>query len=175
MTDLRSAAVPPLSDEDHLRGAPGAALVIVYADFSCPRCALAHARLRDAPLRVAFRHFALRARDPRAPALACAAEAAALQGSFWEMHDSLLCDQGHLDDPHLWERARELGLELDRFESDRRHPDLAARVARDVTGALRAGVTVTPTLVVDGRLHPGSPTLEFVRALRDPRGAAAPR
>ena len=73
--------------------------------------------------------------------LAHAAEAAALQGRFWEMHDSLLEDQAHLDDPHLWERCERLGIDLDRFEADRRSEAVAERVERDFRSGIRAGVT----------------------------------
>ena len=119
----------------------------MYADFTCPRCAVAHARLRAEPVRVVFRHLALKARHPRAVALALAAEAAAAQGAFWPFHDSLFADQGRTDDPHLWARAEELGLDLDRFERDRRGDDAAARVKRDTREALRAGATTTPTIL----------------------------
>ena len=64
-----------------------------------------------------FRHFPVTSKHPRARVLAAAAHAAGLQGRFWEMHDSLLEDQGHLDDPHLWERAERIGLDLERFEA----------------------------------------------------------
>jgi protein-disulfide isomerase len=89
--------------------------------------------------------------------LACAAEAAALQGAFWEFHDSLFADQGHLDPPHLWERCRDLGLDLDAFERDRRSDAVAERVKRDFRSAIRAGVTTTPTLFVDAEAYPGVP------------------
>ena len=123
---------------DDLRSAPIPALragdhvrgagqiVLFYGDFACPRCALAHA-----------------------------AEAAALQGAFWAFHDSLYADPGRLDDPHLWERAETLGLDVARFDADRRSDTVAARVTRDVREAMRAGIITTPTLVVDGVLHPG--------------------
>lgn len=156
MSDLRSARVPPLREDDHVRGAADAPLVVVYGDFACPHCALVHQRLRERPVRRAFRHFALRAKHPRALPLAHAAEAAALQGRFWPFHDALYADQGRLDDPHLWERARALGLDLERFEADRRSDAVAARVARDVRDAMRAGIVATPTLVVDGELVPGA-------------------
>jgi protein-disulfide isomerase len=97
-----------------------------------------------------FRHFALRAKHPRAVALAHAVEAAAAQGAFWELVDALYADQGRLEDPHLWERCEALGLDLDRFEVDRRSPAVAERVRRDVTDALRAGATATPTVWVAG-------------------------
>jgi protein-disulfide isomerase len=89
--------------------------------------------------------------------LAAAAEAAARQGRFWEMHDSLLEDQGHLDDPHLWERARRFALDLDRFEADRRSDALAERVERDFRSGIRAGVATTPTQFACGEAHPGVP------------------
>ena len=89
--------------------------------------------------------------------LAHAAEAAALQGAFWEMHDSLYADQGRLDDPHLWERCRRLGLDLERFERDRRSGVVAERVERDFRAGIRAGVVTTPALFVDGTMHAGVP------------------
>lgn len=146
---MRSAAAPPLRDDDHVRGPAQAPLVIVYADFTCPRCAVAHLRLAEAGVRVAFRHLALRAKHPRSVALAHAAEAAGAQGAFWELHDALYADQGRTDDPHLWTHAERLGLDLGRFESDRRAPAAADRVARDVREALRAGATTTPALFAD--------------------------
>ena len=104
-----------------------------------------------------FRHFPVVSKHPRARVLAHAAEAAALQGRFWELHDSLMADQGRLDDPHLWERCRELGLDLDRFEADRRSDAAAARVGRDFSTGIRAGVVTTPTLFVAGEAFPGVP------------------
>jgi len=116
----------------------------MYGDFECPYCAAEVGRLHDA--RVVFRHFPVVSKHPRSRRLAHAAEAAALQGAFWEMHDSLFADQGHLDDPHLWERVEELGLDLERFEEDRRSPEVAARVDRDFRSGIAAGVMKTPTL-----------------------------
>ncbi len=148
MEDLRSAPPPALRDDDHVRGDPDATLVVLYADFTCPRCALAHERLTCARARVVFRHMALRAKHPRAVPVACAAEAAAAQGCFWPFADALYADQGRLDDPHLWERARRLGLDLERFDEDRRDPLITARVQGDTRAALAAGATTTPTLFV---------------------------
>ena len=133
-----------------MRGPADAPLVVVYADFECPYCAVVHEHLRDRPLRVAFRHFPVRSKHPRAWAAACAAEAAGRQGAFWPMHDALFSDQGRLEDPHLWARAERLGIDLDRFEADRRGPDVAERVEDDFTGGIRAGVTTTPAAFVDG-------------------------
>lgn len=132
--------------------------MIVYADFQCPYCAAVDARLRHLPVRVVFRHFPVRTVHPRAPAAAHAAEAAACQGAFWPMHDALFDDQGRLDDPHLWARARSLGLDVDAFEADRRSPGVRTRVRADFRAGIRAGVAATPTLFVDGRRHSGRPT-----------------
>jgi len=163
--DLRSAPVPPPDEtRDHARGPLDAPLVIFYGDFACPRCALAHERLSAGPaLRLVFRHFALRSKHPRAQALACAAEAAALQGCFWELHDLLLEQPGRQEDPDLWAHATALGLDLERFQSDRRSEVIAARVKHDLRGGMRAGVAAAPTLVVRGALYPGPPaSIDFI-------------
>ena len=137
----------------------GAVVVLEYGDYECPYCARADLLLAGvAGVTRVFRHFPVVSKHPRARVLACAAEAAALQGAFWEMHDSLFGDQGRLDDPHLWERARRLGLDLERFEADRRSDAVAARVERDFRTAVRAGVVRTPTLFVDRVQHPGVPS-----------------
>jgi protein-disulfide isomerase len=139
---LRSAPVPPPAEDDHIRGE--GPVVIVYGDYECPYCAAELAKLDGVTL--VFRHFPVVSKHPRSRRLAAAAEAAALQGRFWEMHDALYADQGHLDDPHLWERARGLGLDLDRFEEDRRSETVAARVDRDFRSGISAGVMKTPAL-----------------------------
>jgi protein-disulfide isomerase len=143
--DLTSAACPGLRPDDHVRG--DGPLVVMYADFACPRCAVEALRLRDAGTRVAYRHFALRTRHPRSVALALAAEAAAAQGAFWPFHDALFADQGRIDDPHLWDRCERLGLDVDRFEADRRGAAAGERVRRDTREGMRAGVTATPALL----------------------------
>ena len=141
--------------------------MIEYSDLECPYCARTSRLLDELPLRRVFRHFPVVSKHPRARVLAVAAEAAALQGFFWEMHDSVVADQGHLDDPHLWERCERLGLDVDRFERDRRADALAARVDRDFRSGIRAGVTSTPTLFVDGMAHPGVPDAALLALLRD--------
>ncbi len=139
--------------------------MIEYADFECPYCAQADGVLQGLALRRVFRHFPVVSKHPRARLLAHAAEAASLQGRFWEMHDSLMADQGHLDDPHLWERCGRLGLDLERFERDRRSDGVAARVERDFRSGIRAGVVTTPTLFVDGQAHAGVPDRRLLARL----------
>jgi protein-disulfide isomerase len=131
--------------------------VIVYGDYECPYCAAVDLRLAGAPARVAFRHFPVTSAHPRAQAAACAAEAAALQDAYWPMHDALFADQGRLEDPHLWARARALGLDVQRFDADRRSPAVAEAVRAQFRAGVRAGVVTTPTLFVEGRRHSGRP------------------
>jgi protein-disulfide isomerase len=102
---------------------------------------------------VVFRHFPVRSSHPRAWPAACAAEAAAHQGRFWEMHDLLFADQARLEDPHLWDRAQQLGLDLDRFDADRRRDEVRQRVKSDFRSGVRAGVVTTPAVFAwhDGR------------------------
>jgi protein-disulfide isomerase len=155
LTELTSAPLPPLSADDHVRGPEDAVAVIVYGDFECPYCAALAGKLDLVRLRVAFRHFPVRSSHPRAWAAAAAAEAAARQGRFWEMHDLLFADQGRLEDPHLWARARTLGLDLERFETDRRGADVEARIRRDFESGVRGGIVTTPTLVAGAVVHAG--------------------
>jgi protein-disulfide isomerase len=155
LTRWTSTPPPEPGPDDHVRGE--GPLVIEYADLECPYCAKADALLADLPVKRLFRHFPVVSKHPRARVLAHATEAAARQGRFWDFHDSLYDDQGHLDDPHLWARCRELGVDLDRFEADRRSDEVAERVERDFRSGIRAGVTTTPTLFIAGRAHPGVP------------------
>jgi protein-disulfide isomerase len=162
-TPWSSAPPPEPGPDDHVRGS--GPVVIEYADLECPYCAAAHLILKKLPITRVFRHFPVVSKHPRAKVLAAAAHAAGLQRCFWEMHDSLLEDQGHLDDPHLWARAERFGLDLDHFEADRRSAEAAERVGRDFRGGIRAGVTTTPTQFVDGRAHPGVPGPPFLESL----------
>jgi protein-disulfide isomerase len=166
VTDLRSAPLPPVTGSDHVRGPAGAPLIVEYASFECHFCRMAHLRLDPLALRRAFRHFPVKSKHPRAWPAACAAEAAGLQGRFWDFHDSLYADQARLEDPHLWARAEALGLDVGRFDSDRRSESVAARVKADFSGAVRAGVVTTPALFgPDGSMHSGAVGEELVAHL----------
>jgi protein-disulfide isomerase len=152
MTELTSAEVPALDPDDHARG--DGEQLIVYADLGCPHCAAAWERISTLPNRIVFRHFPVASKHPRAPALHAAAEAAGNQGAFFELVDSLFADRAHVDDPHLWQRAEDLRLDLERFNDDRRSDAIAARVRRDFESGIRAGVAATPTLFRDARQVP---------------------
>ena len=148
--------VPPVGPDDHVRGSGRE--VIVYGDYECPFCAAFEARLGE--FEVCFRHFPVRTSHPRAHAAACAAEAAARQGAFWAMHDALFADQGRLEDPHLWARAERLGLDVERFDADRRSVEVVALVKAGFREGVRAGVATTPTAFVDGEIFPGRTALQ---------------
>jgi protein-disulfide isomerase len=154
VSELTSAGVPPIRADDHVTGEGAEA--IVYADFGCPYCAGSWAKLRELRLRLCFRHFPMASKHPRAAALHAAAEAAGAQGSFWEMCDSLYADRGHVDDPHLWERAERFGLDVERFRAGCRSDAVRERIERDFVSGIRAGVAGTPTAFADGRMiHAG--------------------
>jgi protein-disulfide isomerase len=145
MVDLGSAPIPAVGPDDHVRGM-GEEGLIVYADLGCPRCAGSWPRLRERPGRLVFRHFPVASKHPRSPALHAAAEAAGRQGHFYALVDSLYADRGRVDDPHLWERVESLGLDLDRFEADRRAEWAEVRIKRDFRSGIRAGVAGTPAV-----------------------------
>jgi protein-disulfide isomerase len=154
LTRLTSAAVPPPGAADHARG-EGEDLV-VYVDLGCPRCAAQWQRVCELSMRVVFRHFPVASKHSRAPALHAAAEAAGRQDRFFEMVDSLFAERGWVDDPHIWDRARRLGLDLDRFEADRRSDEVAIRLRHDFESGIRAGVTATPALFRGAALLSGA-------------------
>ena len=136
--------MPLPGPDDHRRGE--GPVLIVYADLGCPHCSSAWAEISPREATVVFRHFPVASKHPRSPALHAAVEAAGRQGRFFEMVDSLYADRGHVDDPHLWQRAERLGLDLERLEADRRSDAVAARVRRDFESGIRAGVTATPAV-----------------------------
>ena len=117
--------------------------------------------MRASPARVCFRHFPVRSKHPRGWAAAAAAEAAAAQDAFWPMHDALFADQGRLEDPHLWARAERLGLDVGRFDADRRSDAVRKRIDADFRAGIRAGVVATPTVFAFGERIDGRPGQEF--------------
>src|SRR4029077_17680469 len=130
---------------DHVRGSSVGPQLVVYGDFECPYTAAAMREIGrllegDPVFELVFRHFPLRGIHPHAQAAAEAAEAAARQARFWEMHDLLFRSQLHLEDADLRRDAERVGLDLARFESDLLDPAIAARVERDVQSGERSGV-----------------------------------
>jgi len=154
---------PPLSAEDHVDGPGRAPLeLVMYGDFQCPYCTAAYPimrRVRDqlaGRLRFAFRHFPLRDVHPDAQGAAEAAEAAAAQGAFWQMHDRMYESRGALSREDLIAHAGGLGLDAGRLAAELDSSVHAPRVQRDLDSGLTSGVRGTPTFFVGGRLHAGS-------------------
>ena len=159
----RQLALAPLDENvDHVRGAPAGHLILEYGDYECPYSRQAfHAiqqieRELGGTIRFAFRHFPLTGIHPHALAAAAAAEAAALQGRFWDMHELLFHRQKALEDGDLRRYAVQLGLDAAVFDQDRAGPAVAGRIRRDVDSGLASGqVLGTPTLFIDGVVHCG--------------------
>ncbi|MDX6700439.1 MAG: hypothetical protein QOF26_665, partial [Baekduia sp.] len=130
-------------------------------DFECPYCGRAEPVVRqllnthDEDLRYVFRHLPLTDVHPNAQLAAEAAEAAAGQGAFWEMHDRLLEHQDELAPADLHRHAEALGLDVERFADELRRRRHAARVTEDVASADASGVSGTPTFFINGRRHHG--------------------
>src|SRR5947207_1421241 len=160
---VRDAPLEPLNASvDHVRGPESAPLILEYGDYECPYSRRAYREIQRVEkrlpggVRFAFRHFPLISIHPHALAAAAAAEAAALQGRFWEMHDLLFHRQQALDDKDLRRYAKELGLESGRFEIDRGSDPVLLRIERDVRSGIATGeVRGTPTVFIDGVVHAG--------------------
>jgi protein-disulfide isomerase len=159
----RQSALTPLDDADHVRGPTGAHLILEYGDYECPYSRQAFRgierveRQLSGGIRFAFRHFPLVEIHPHAFAAAAAAEAAALQDRFWEMHTLLFHRQKVLADDDLQRYAAELELDVARFDHDRASPDVLLRIRRDVESGIATGeVRGTPTLFIDDVVHGGS-------------------
>ena len=159
----RQLALAPLDEKaDHVRGLPAGRLIIEYGDYECPYSRQAfHAieqveRQLGGNMRFAFRHFPLTGIHPHALAAAAAAEAAALQGRFWDMHELLFHRQKALEDGNLRGYAAQLDLEVALFDRDRSSTAVLERIGRDVGSGLASGqVLGTPTLFIDGVVHRG--------------------
>jgi protein-disulfide isomerase len=155
----------------HVAGPPSGPHVVLWGDVTCPRCQQAVLRLRAAPVRLEWRHLVLRARGPRPRALACALEAAAAQGAFWPVLDALVAQPGRTEDPDLWALAERQGLDVARFDADRRGDAATARIAADLRAGLAAGASGTPAILAPGRpLDHGVPDDAWVAALLDEQG-----
>jgi protein-disulfide isomerase len=163
--------MPVTEGRDHIQGAPGAAVTLVeYGDYECPYCGAAHPIVKEAQarmgerLRFVFRNFPINTSHPHAEQAAEAAEAAASQGRFWQMHDILFENQKRLRDQDLSAYAEKLGLDVELFDKDLAEHVHAARVREDFMSGVRSGVNGTPTFYINGARHDGSYELETLLA-----------
>jgi Na+/H+ antiporter NhaA len=166
-------------NRDHLRGPVKAPVTVVeYGDFECPYCGRAEPVVREllgdfGDVRYVWRHLPLSDVHPHAQLAAEAAEAAADQGAFWEMHDLLLAHQDALELDDLVGYARQLGLDLERFEKTLGERAATPRVAEDVDSADLSGVSGTPTFFINGRRHYGAYDIATLSAAVRAAGARA--
>ena len=165
----------PVTERDHAQGPATAAVTLVeYGDYECPHCGRAYPIVKEVQrrlgddLRFVFRNFPLREIHPHAEHAAEAAEAAATQGLFWEMHDALFERQHALDDHHLIAYALELGADEQQFRRELTSQTHAARVRGDFLTGVRSGVNGTPTFFINGVRYDGPWDVEtLTRALRE--------
>ena len=158
-------AVPlkiPVSESDHSHGGEGAALTLLqYGDFQCSYCRLAFDSVKKiqvefgGELRFVHRNFPNSEVHPDAWNAAKAAEAAALRGKFWEMHDLLYMNQEKLDLESLRGYARQLGLEDAVFVGDMNSPGVVERIMGDFRGAVESKVSTTPAYFINGFRYEG--------------------
>jgi protein-disulfide isomerase len=167
---------PAVRAGDHIEGPDDAPITLVeYGDYECPYCRMAYPIVKSAQrelssqLRFVFRNFPLAEIHPHARHAAQAAEAAAAQGKFWEMHDMLFEHQHALEDADLVRYAEMLGLDTGRVSRALKEGTYAKRVREDFRSGVRSGVNGTPTFFVNGERYDGPWANEkvFIRALRD--------
>jgi protein-disulfide isomerase len=169
----------PVSERDHAQGPPdGPVTLVEYGDYECPYCGKAYPLVKriqqrmGARLRFVFRNFPLNTVHAHAGIAAQAAEAAAAQGKFWEMHDLLYEHQHDLADSDMVRYALKLGLEVYRFESDLSGEVFAQRVSDDFRGGVRSGVNGTPTFFVNGVRYDGPYDYDSLRAALEQAASA---
>lgn len=161
LASVTTSRLAPLEDAlDHVRGLASARLVLEYGDYECPFSRQAYRVIqrleRRLQIRFAFRHFPLTRIHPHALAASRAAEAAGLQGRYWEMHETLFHRQQALEDDDLRGYAAALALDAGQFERDRASEAVLERIARDVRSGHASGeVRGTPTIFIDGLLYQG--------------------
>ena len=162
---------PPVSTRDHTAGSHDAPVTLVeYGDYQCPYCGAVHPviqRLQKAlgkKLRFIFRNFPLMQAHPYALMAAETAEAAALQGKFWEMHDFIFENQESLAPEALPAWANELGLDMKKFATAIKERSVVKRIEEDRQSGIESGVNGTPTFFINGTIYEGDDDYESLRA-----------
>jgi protein-disulfide isomerase len=152
----------PVSKTDHSEGPDKAPLILVkYGDYECPYCGQAFPIVKriqkffKGDLKFVFRNFPLATAHPNAMAAAAAAEAAGLQGKFWEMHDLLYQNQENLDGESLLKYGEKLKLDMKKYKNDMAGQEVADRIAADFDGGVRSGVNGTPSFFINGARFDG--------------------
>jgi protein-disulfide isomerase len=152
----------PVTPADHIQGDERAPVVLVeYGDYECPHCGHAYPIVKQVQehfgkrLAFVFRNFPLSEMHPNAEPAAEAAEFAAAQGRFWEMHDGIFENQEALGRPLLLELAEKLGISTRALDRALDEEEYAPRVKEDFLGGVRSGVNGTPTFFINSHRHDG--------------------
>lgn len=160
-----STLKPEVNSNDHIQGNDTASVTIVeFGDYQCQFCGDAYPILKEIEetfgrqIRFVFRHFPLANAHQYAVPAALAAEAASLQGKFWEMHDALFDNQYRLNGDLFDELAETIGLDLERFQQDSVSDALREKVEHDFDSGVRSGVNGTPSFYVNGTKFDGGVT-----------------
>jgi protein-disulfide isomerase len=169
--DSTDALAIPVTESDHALGPANAAVTLVeYGDYECPDCLNAFPIVQQLQekfgdrMRFVFRHFPRNSIHPHAGVAAQAAEAAALQGKFWEMHEIIFRNQHRLGDVDFGNLALKVGAELYSFESAVQSKAVVQRVEQDYQGGQRSNVRGTPTFFINGREYTGKKDFESLSA-----------
>ena len=160
-----------VSEQDHTQGPQDAPVTLVeYGDYQCPHCAKAHAEIKRLQkhfgnsLLFAFRNFPLTQMHPLAQAAAEAAEFAASQNKFWEMHDGIFQHQTELSIDLLKRLATQNGIDAQALANALGQGDFAERVKSDFLSGVRSGVNGTPTFFLNGQRHDTQPDFDSLSA-----------
>lgn len=161
MTVNSELFVPP-STQDHIQGVLSATVVLVmYGDYQCSQSADVYRLIKviqrqlsvslgENYLGLIFRHFPHNQIHPHAERAAEASEAAAVQGQFWQMHNTLFEHQQELQNGYLVGYANDLGLDIYQFLREMSKQVHIDRIKEDIEGGLRSGVTTAPALFMNG-------------------------
>jgi protein-disulfide isomerase len=157
-----STLKPAVNNDDHMEGSLSAPVEIVeFGDYQCPYCGQAYPIIKDiqvlyeGQIKFIFRNFPLTEIHQHAFLAAQSAEAAALQGKFWEMHDAIYENQARLSEDLFLELATELGLDLEKFKKDVASAEVKEKVEGDFESGVRSGVNGTPSFYVNGQKFDG--------------------
>ena len=173
MTEAKTIQLAvPVNERDHVLGPANAAITVVnYGDYECPDCHKRHRavekaldELRDT-VRFVYRHFPLVNVHPRALRAAEAAEAAAAQGKFWEMHRRLYLRPDKLEERDLRRHAQEIRLDLDRFDHELASDTYANQIRKDLYNSVIYGITGAPTTFING-VHYAMSSVELIAAVK---------
>jgi protein-disulfide isomerase len=170
--DISVTLLDPVHEWDHATGPEQAPFTLVeYGDYECPDCGRLFGVLRDLQgqlsgrLRLVYRHYPLSGIHKHAQMAAEAAEAAAAQGRFWEMHDLLFQNQRALDRRDLVRYAEQLGLDVDRFRRELKAGTHRERVRQNFIAGVQNSVNGTPGLFLNGVREQGVFDEPYVRDL----------